>query len=40
MEVLSFVSPKWVYILKSVEKWLCKIFFYQLLFQNSKFQMI
>jgi hypothetical protein len=25
MEVLYFASPKWVYILKSVEKWLCKI---------------
>jgi hypothetical protein len=24
MEVLSFASPKWVFMLKSVEKWLCK----------------
>jgi hypothetical protein len=25
MEVLDFASPKWGYMLKSVEKWLCKI---------------
>jgi hypothetical protein len=24
MEVPNFVSPKWVYVFKSVEKWLCK----------------
>jgi hypothetical protein len=24
MEVLNFASPKWVYMLKSVEKWLSK----------------
>jgi hypothetical protein len=24
MEVLAFESQKWVYMLKSVEKWLCK----------------
>jgi hypothetical protein len=24
MEVLDFASPKWVYILKLVERWLCK----------------
>jgi hypothetical protein len=24
MEVLNFASPKWVYMLKSVEEWLCK----------------
>jgi hypothetical protein len=29
MEVLNFASPKWVYILKSVEKWLCKTWKYK-----------
>jgi hypothetical protein len=24
MEVLNFANPKWVYMLRSVEKWLCK----------------
>jgi hypothetical protein len=24
MEVLNFASPKWVYMLKLVEKWVCK----------------
>jgi hypothetical protein len=24
MEVLNFASPKWAYMLKSVENWLCK----------------
>jgi hypothetical protein len=24
MKMLNFASPKWVYMLKSVEKWLCK----------------
>jgi hypothetical protein len=24
MEVVNFASPKWVYLLKLVEKWLCK----------------
>jgi hypothetical protein len=25
MEVLNFTRPKWIYMLKSIEKWLCKI---------------
>jgi hypothetical protein len=24
MKVLNFTSPKWVYLIKSIEKWLCK----------------
>jgi hypothetical protein len=29
MEVLNFASPKWVYMFKSVEKWLCKSWNYK-----------
>jgi hypothetical protein len=30
MEVINFASPKWVYMLKSVEKWLCKTLKYKI----------
>jgi hypothetical protein len=29
MEVLNFASPKWAYMFKSVEKWLCKSWKYK-----------
>jgi hypothetical protein len=30
IEVLNFASPKWVFMLKSVEKWLCKTWKYKI----------
>jgi hypothetical protein len=35
IEVLNFTSPNWVYMLKSVEKWLCKTRKYKIVFEDA-----